>query len=1196
MTGHAAAAGHRERFLEAVLGSAIDYAMFSMDLDGLVTVWSAGAVRMFGWSEAEMLGQPAATIFTAEERAQSIPEAELQTARIEGRCSVERWQRRRDGSLLWARSEATPLADEEGRVYGYLKILRDRTPQRTAIEQQRADAEFMRRVLASSGDCIKVLDLDAKLLFMTESGRRLMEVSDFGAIEGCSWPDLWAGAGRADALAALVAARAGGTGHFRAEAPTMAGTLKYWDVQLTAILDAEGRPERLLSVSRDITATRAAEIALREAQGLNTLIFDNSSDCIVVLDLEGRTEYVNPGGVRSMEIADVGAIIGLSWLRVWTGRDKEEAQAAVALARDGGVGRFQGFCPTHRGTPKWWDVLVSPLPGPDGRPARLVSVGRDITDLKQAEDEARRLAAVVEQSTDFIGAASIEGAVHFVNPAGLALTGLPDLAAARGLNMLQYFAPEDRPLVTGTVMPAMRKRGFWQGELHLLQAGSGGRIPVLYTVFPLRDADGVMTGYGAVARDLTELRRAGARRLALLELGDRLREVGGTDEIARVASELAGRTLEATQAAYGAMEQSRGTVDIERGWAAAGLAGLSGTYAFRDFGSFLSALENGETVVIGDVGRDPRTAAEAAAWLGIGVAAIINVPIFEQDRLVGLFIVQAAEPRDWTTEEVEFVRNVADRTRAAIARARAEQDLRDLAASLERQVAERTADRNRMWQLSADIMLVARADGTILATNPAFSTVLGWSEQELVGTVVFDLVHPDSVAGSRRANRAMSEGASVSRSESQYRHKDGSYRWIAWAAVPGEGLISGVGRDVTAERAQADALQQAEEALRQSQKMEAVGQLTGGIAHDFNNLLAGITGSLELMQARIAQGRTTELARYAAAAHGAAQRAAALTHRLLAFSRQQTLDPKPTAVNRLIAGMEELIRRTVGPGISLEVVGSAGLWTTLCDPNQLENALLNLCINARDAMPAGGRLTIETANASLDEHAARMRGAAPGQYVALCVTDTGVGMTPDVVERVFDPFFTTKPLGQGTGLGLSMVYGFAKQSGGEAKVCSEPGQGTTVKIYLPRHHGEAAEEVVGNAGQLAVAPRAGAHETVLVVDDEPTVRMLVAELLHDLGYAAIEAPDGPSGLRVLETDARIDLLITDVGLPGGMNGRQLADAARVLRPALRVLFITGYAENAALGNGQVGPGMQVMTKPFAMEALASKVKAMLAAE
>ena len=384
------------------------------------------------------------------------------------------------------------------------------------------------------------------------------------------------------------------------------------------------------------------------------------------------------------------------------------------------------------------------------------------------------------------------------------------------------------------------------------------------------------------------------------------------------------------------------------------------------------------------------------------------------------------------------------------------------------------------------------------------------------------------------------------------------------------------------------ALMETEEQLRQSQKMEAVGQLTGGLAHDFNNLLTGITGSLELLETRLQQGRLNDLGRYISAAQGAGRRAAALTHRLLAFSRRQSLDPKPTDVNRLVAGMEELIRRTMGPAIKVEIVGMMGVWNTLVDPNQLENALLNLCINARDAMPQGGRLNIETANKWLDDRAARMRELSPGQYVSLCVSDNGTGMSPEVIRRAFDPFFTTKPIGQGTGLGLSMIYGFAQQSGGQVRIYSELGQGTMLCIYLPRYHG-AAEEA---AGPDAAPPtlRAEQGETVLIVDDEPTVRMLVADVLEEFGYHAIEAPDGPSGLRIMQSDVRIDLLVTDVGLPGGMNGRQMADAGRMTRPELKVLFITGYAENAVISHGHLEPGMHLLSKPFTMDMLASRIR------
>lgn len=385
------------------------------------------------------------------------------------------------------------------------------------------------------------------------------------------------------------------------------------------------------------------------------------------------------------------------------------------------------------------------------------------------------------------------------------------------------------------------------------------------------------------------------------------------------------------------------------------------------------------------------------------------------------------------------------------------------------------------------------------------------------------------------------------------------------------------------------ALLEAEEALRQAQKMEAVGQLTGGLAHDFNNILAGISGSLELMKVRLAQGRISDIERHLNGAQSAVKRAAALTQRLLAFSRRQTLDPKAADLNRIVADMHDLIGRSVGPAITVETIAAGGLWNTFADIGQLENALLNLCINARDAMPHGGRLTIETANRWLDDIAAMQRGVQPGQYVSLCVSDTGTGMSPDVVARAFDPFFTTKPTGQGTGLGLSMVYGFAGQSGGAVRIYSELGQGATLCIYLPRHLGEAGEDDLPQSDENMVATAPGS-KTILVVDDEPLVRMVTVEVLSDLGYHVLEAEDGPSALKVLAACPELDLLVTDVGLPNGMNGRQLADAIRAPRPELPVLFVTGYAENAVLNHGHLERGMQVLTKPFAADVLARRVR------
>jgi PAS domain S-box-containing protein len=496
------------------------------------------------------------------------------------------------------------------------------------------------------------------------------------------------------------------------------------------------------------------------------------------------------------------------------------------------------------------------------------------------------------------------------------------------------------------------------------------------------------------------------------------------------------------------------------------------------------------------------------------------------------------------------------------------------------------AEREGLFRLSRDLFAVATFDGYLKTVNPAWSSVLGRPDEELLARPFSDIIYPDDLAATAEVVAALSRGEPVHQFHVRLLKQDGSAVAFAWSAVPDarfNGTFYTVGRDITEDLRR-------EEMLRQSQKMEAVGQLTGGLAHDFNNLLAGISGSLELISMRMAQGRVADVEKYATAARGAANRAAALTHRLLAFSRRQTLAPKPTDVKALVAGMEDLIGRTIGPAIQLEAVNAAGLWPSLIDPSQLENAILNLCINARDAMPEGGRITIETGNRWLDQRTAKDRGLEPGQYISLCVSDTGTGMPPEVIARAFDPFFTTKPIGVGTGLGLSMIYGFAQQSGGAVRIYSELGQGTNVCIYLPRHWGEAEQR--DELADTAEVPR-GDGETVLIVDDEPTVRMLVAEVLSDLGYNALEAEDGASGLKVLNSDARIDLLVTDVGLPGGLNGRQVADAGRSVRPGLKVLFITGYAENAVLSHGHLDPGMHVMTKPFAMDALATRIRELI---
>jgi PAS domain S-box-containing protein len=480
-------------------------------------------------------------------------------------------------------------------------------------------------------------------------------------------------------------------------------------------------------------------------------------------------------------------------------------------------------------------------------------------------------------------------------------------------------------------------------------------------------------------------------------------------------------------------------------------------------------------------------------------------------------------------------------------------------------------------------------NGTVSNWNPGAQRIYGYRPEEVIGRN-FSSFYPHEDLEARLPEAALQTAIQEGRFEKEgWRiRKDGRRFWAKVIIDPirdNAGEIIGfakITRDITEQRETKRALEEAREALFQAQKMEAIGQLTGGIAHDFNNLLTGILGGLELIETRLAQGRFKEIDRYISVAQGSAKRAAALTSRLLTFARRQALAPKPLDVIHLVSELDELMRRIVGSSIDLKVSIPDNVWAILVDPNQLENALLNLCINARDAMPDGGRLEITAKNWRSGLRTTLEQDIPPGDYVIVSVSDTGTGMPKDVIERAFEPFFTTKPVGEGTGLGLSMIYGFAHQSGGKVWIESEVGRGTQVHLCLPRHSGD--EEPTQEDIHLDIH-HSYEGEMVLVVDDEAFIRMLVTEVLEDLGYRYIEAEDGLSGLKLLETERQLDLLITDIGLPGGLNGKQLADAALLLRPDLKILFITGQADASIAGKDRLPSSMHILTKPFTLEQL-----------
>ncbi|MXP64736.1 PAS domain S-box protein [Roseomonas sp. M0104] len=1053
------------------LNSATDFAIISTDLEGRVTGWNAGAENVLGWSEAEMLGQPAHRFFTPEDRAAGMPQVEMLQA-VEGRRATdERWHQRRDGSCFWASGEMMALRDEQGGHIGYLKMLRDRTEQHLAGEALKAVNERFRLAQRATRDAIWDWNLEDNSVLWNE------------ALEDAyGWT-----------------------------APQVEATGDWWAAQIHA--------QDRARIDRSIHAVIAGT--------------------------------------------------GTSWTDEYRFRRTDGSYAEV-LDRGYVIRR------------------------PDGKAIRMIGAMLDLSERRRAEAALRES----DERLHLTANAARIGTFNYQVQTGelawddrcRALFGLPPEAPlSYAGTFLAGLHPEDREMADRAVRQSMDPAG-------------SGRFAAEYRTIGLQD--GVERWISAQGR--TEFENGAPVRLVgtVLDITDRKR------------AEMALRKNEARyQTLFNSMDDGFCIIEF-----------IDGPHGPLSDYVHVEANPGYErhTGIANIVGRTIRGLApdEADGWVELyGGVLRTGQPIrFERYfAAAGRYIeVSSARVEEAGQRQVSVLfRDVTARKRAAEALRASEAVARENIQRVQLALAAGAIIGTWFWDLQADRFTVDDAFARTFGLDPALGRV-GLRFEQVVATV-----HPDDKPRLIEAVQAAIAHGGAYAHQYRVRRADGNYYWIEAngrvdhapdgtpLSFPGVLIDVEERRAVEAERDSAAAalralnetleqrvaertadLMRIEEQLRQSQKMEAVGQLTGGLAHDFNNLLTGIIGSIELLGVRVEQGRLKDLDRYVLAAMGAARRAAALTHRLLAFSRRQTLDPKPTDVNRLIAGMVDLVRRTVGPEITVEVAEADGLWLTLVDSSQLENALLNLCINARDAMPGGGRITIEMANKWLDDRAAGERDLPPGRYLSLCVTDTGTGMTPDVVARAFDPFFTTKPLGEGTGLGLSMIYGFVRQSGGQVRIYSEVGHGTTVCLYLPHYEGDAAE--LRAQPDLADAPRARVGETVLVVDDEATVRMLVTEVLEELGYAAVEAADGASGLKALQSSLRVDLLVTDVGLPGGMNGRQLADAARALRPELKVLFITGYAENAVIGNGHLEPGMHVLTKPFAMEALASRIKELIA--
>ena len=939
------------------------------------------------------------------------------------------------------------------------------------------------------------------------------------------------------------------------------GVFRPFLTRVVPVRDASGAVARWCGVNTKISGQVAAEHALREqGERLRQVIEGATDHAILTLDCDRRVTSWSPGAALAFGwTAD--EIVGRSADLLFTPEDRAAGQPEreTEIARREGVAADVRWHLHKDGSRVFLNGSLRPLHDAGGTHIGFHKIARDETE-RQRRDEAlreteERYRLAARATNDAIWDWRMADGHVVWNDAVEALFGHGGRETSADW-WIEQIHPDDRDRISRSIHAVIDGAGENWSDDYRFRRADGSYAHVFDRGTVLRDEGGRAVRMIGAMLDVTERQRMTA---ALQASEERYRTLFETMDEGFCVIEMI-------------FDDGGKPVDylfVEINPAFVAQSGMPADAAGRRMLDMVPTHEKewfdiyGEVARTGEPVRFQQGSAALGRWFDLH-AFRVGAP--EQARVAVLF------------------GDITDRVKAA-------ETLRRVNETLEVQIAERTAERDRLWDTSDDLMLIIDFQGVFRRVNPAWTALLGYTPDEVVGHHVNEFTLAEDHEKTDAAVEAAAAGNRL-RVENRYRHKDGSTRWISWSAAPAGEMTYATGRDITADKAREAELEQAQEQLRQAQKMEAVGQLTGGIAHDFNNLLTGVIGSLDMMQRRLARGETDKVDRYATAAITSANRAAALTHRLLAFSRRQPLDPKPVSANKLVSGMEELLRRTIGESVRLEIVTAGGLWQTLCDPHQLESAILNLAINARDAMPQGGQLTIETCNAHLDNaYAAQQRDVTPGQYICICVTDTGTGMNADVIAKAFEPFFTTKPIGQGTGLGLSMIYGFARQSEGYAKIYSEEGRGTTVKLYLPRYYGE-AEDAESAAGELTDAHRSQAGEVVLVVEDETAVRDLVVDVLGDLGYRAVEAVDGPSGLKLLQSDMRVDLLVTDVGLPG-LNGRQLADFARAHRPDLKVLFMTGYAENATIANGFLEPGMEMITKPFAIEALATRIRDMI---
>ncbi|WP_448663009.1 PAS domain-containing protein [Sphingomonas sp. CJ20] len=993
----------------------------------------------------------------------------------------------------------------------------------------------------------------------------------------------------------------------------------WWNYSFTPIRDEYGAVVGVLNQGNETTRVVLAERArIAEVERLRDL-FQQAPGAVALLHGPDHVfEIANPA---YLELVGRRAILGLT---VRTALPEVAEQGFVELLdqvyRTGEAFRAAGapvrLARTAGAEPevRLVDFVFQPIKTPDGATTDIFVQASDVTERVHAENALRRSEERLQLALSAgagigtwdwdSGTGRITGDTRFAK-----LFGIDHARVERGGTfdaVLPFVHPDDRVRIAAAVSSALVTRAPLSVEMRVTHAD--GTVRWLLTQGQaIFDAAGNPVRFPGVSFDITErkqseeaarataeeLREATESQSFIYALAERQRALETPEAVMDYTVAALARQLGADRVGFYRVEGA-----VIRFGPCAGngaLPVLTGTVDVAGIGApAQQTYRAGRTLVVPDAAADPDFAQSSIATR---TRAAIGVPLLRGGQWVATLFVNEAAPRRWTAEEVAFIEAVAEISWDAVERADALVALRE------------SEEKFRAIANSVDQMIWStRGDGYHDYFNDRWYEYTGVPYGSTDGDAWRDLFHPDDRARAEALWQRSLETGETYHIEYRLRHHAAGYRWVLGRALPvrdPEGRITrwfGTCTDIqdivdarevlARSREELERLVQertarlmtAEEQLRQAQKMEAVGQLTGGIAHDFNNMLAVVIGGLDLLERRLKQGRT-DVDRYVTAARDGATRAAALTQRLLAFSRQQPLAAESVSLNDMIEGMVELLVRTIGEEVTIETRLPAGLPAALADRNQLENVVLNLSVNARDAMPAGGRLTIGTALVTLDADAALPLELAPGEYLEIAVTDTGTGMPPAVAARAFDPFFTTKGVGKGTGLGLSQVFGFARQSNGAVAIDTREGRGTTVRLYLPPHHG-APHRASGSAARPEL-PRARPGEMVMVVEDEERVRGYSVEALRELGYAVVAARDGPEALRMIERGQRVSLLFSDVVMPE-MTGRELAERARAKLPALKVLLTSGYAPEAA---GVADESL--LAKPFAIDALALRIRAAL---